>query len=137
MIDDLSNETRTTDITVRRARIIDRVNANRIVDQLTPVLEQSGELPYVGKLLIEFAMLLTRTVTFVDDDFMLPTLPASTDVLYDTFQSFLQFTDEFIDAWWKVMLEANEPLNKAELAPPDKVEDEIKKNMLEPEANSA
>lgn len=137
MIDDLSNETRTTDITVRRARIIDRVNANRIVDQLTPVLEQSGELPYVGKLLIEFAMLLTRTVTFIDDAFMLPTLPTSTDVLYETFQSFLLFTDEFIDAWWKVMLEANEPLNKAELAPPDKVEDEEKKSVFEPEAISA
>lgn len=131
------DQTRTVPVTVRRARIIDRVNLNRIIDQLTPYLEQTGELPYALNELTIFAILMTRTDTFEDEVFTLPTLPASTEVLYEKFQAFMRYTDEFIDQWWNSMLEANAPLNKAELAPPDKVGDVEKKSVSEPEAISA
>jgi hypothetical protein len=122
-------------VTVRRERVIDRQNRERIHALLMPVYGVKDE--FTTRDLWNFVHLITTTEGITSVDFQLPDPDALFDELEAAWKKFCLLDAEVVDGWITLHNQVNESPNQRKFLPPDELTDAEKKSGQLSEVNTA
>lgn len=116
----------TVSVTVRRLRVIDRRNRDRMWDLLLAPLAGSDERAQTD--LWNFINLVNTTDVITGVDFQIPDPDAGFDVLEEAWHKYEALDEEVVKGWIKLHNQVNQSPNERRYLPPDKLSEDEKKS---------